>query len=58
MNHVGIPKFAPKDKLHQKLAELSKTLHNLKTKDKLDEVAGLEREVDRSVYALFGIKDV
>jgi hypothetical protein len=55
MNHVGIPKFDPKNKLHQKLAELSKTLHDLKTKDKLDEVAGLEREVDHLVNKLFGI---
>ena len=55
MNHVGIPKFNPKNKLHQKLAQLSKTLHDLKAKDKLDEVVRLEREVDRSVYKLFGI---
>jgi len=55
MNHVGIPKFNPENKLHQKLAQLSKALHDLKTKDKLDEVAGLEREVDHAVYKLFGI---
>jgi hypothetical protein len=55
MNHVGIPKFDPKNKLHQKLAELSKTLHDLKIRDKLDEVAGLEREVDRLACKLFGI---
>lgn len=55
MNHVGIPKFDPKNKLHQKLAELSKTLHDLKSKNKLDEVPPLEREVDRLVYKLFGI---
>jgi SAM-dependent methyltransferase len=56
MNHVGIPKFAPKDKLHQKLAELSKTLHDLKAKGKSDEVPPSEREVDRLVYKLFGIR--
>jgi uncharacterized protein YukE len=58
MNHVGIPKFDPENKLHQKLAELSKTLHDLKAKNELDEIARLEREVDRLVHALFGIKDV
>jgi methylase of polypeptide subunit release factors len=57
MNHVGIPKFQPKNKLHQKLTQLSKTLHELKTKDELDEVARLEREVDRLVYRLFNIKE-
>jgi hypothetical protein len=55
MNHVGITKFNPNNKLHQKLAQLSKTLHDLKTKDKLDKVPELEREVDRLVYKLFGI---
>jgi hypothetical protein len=56
MNHVGIPKFNPKNKLHQKFAQLSKTLHELKAKGKLDEVVSLEREVDLSVCKLFGIK--
>jgi hypothetical protein len=55
MNHVGIPKFDPKNKLHQKLAQLSKDLHDLKSKNKLDEVPPLEREVDLLVYKLFGI---
>jgi hypothetical protein len=55
MNHVGIPKFDPKNKLHQKLAQLSKDLHDLKSKNKLDEVPPLEKEVDRLVNKLFGI---
>jgi SAM-dependent methyltransferase len=55
MEHVGIPKFSPKNKLHLKLAEFSEILHNLKAKDKLDDVPPLEREVDRLVYKLFGI---
>ena len=53
MNHVGIPKFNPINKLHQKLAQLSKTLHDLKAKGKSDEVPPSEREVDRLVYKLF-----
>jgi hypothetical protein len=56
MNHVGIPKFESENELHQKLAHLSKTLHGLKAEDKLDEVAGLEKEVDDSVRKLFGIE--
>jgi hypothetical protein len=55
MNHVGIPKFDSKNKLHQKLAQLSKTLHDLKIQNKLDEVERLETEVDSSVHKLFGI---
>lgn len=56
MNHVGIPKFDPENELHQKLAQLSKTLHGLKAEDKHDEVAGLEKEADDSVRKLFGIE--
>jgi len=55
MNYVGISKFDSKSTLHQKLAQLSKTLHDLKAKNKLDEVARLEKEVDCSVRKLFGI---
>ncbi|MBM3236678.1 hypothetical protein FJZ31_10335 [Candidatus Poribacteria bacterium] len=53
MNHVGIPKFDSQNELHQKLAQLSKTLHDLKAKNKLDEVARLEEEVDDFVSKLF-----
>jgi len=56
MNHVGIPKFDPESELHQKLAQLSKTLHTLKAESKLGEVARLEKEVDDSVRKLFGIE--
>lgn len=55
MNHVGIPKFDPKNELHQKLAQLSKTLHILKKRNKLDEVEPLEKEVDDSARKLFGM---
>lgn len=56
MSHVGIPKFDPRNKLHQKLAQLSKTLHGLKAKDELDPVAKLENKVDRVVRSLFGMR--
>lgn len=56
MQHVGIPKFDPKNKLHQKLSQLSKTLYALKSNNKLDEIARLEKELDNLVHQLFGIK--
>jgi hypothetical protein len=56
MNHVGIPKFDPKNKLHQKLSELSKTLHELKTAGNVSDIEKYEKEVDRAVCELFGIK--
>jgi len=55
MKHVGIPKFDPKNEIHQKLAQLSKTLHDLKLTDKIDQIGNLESDVDRYVNDLFGI---
>ncbi|MGA2518412.1 MAG: N-6 DNA methylase [Thermodesulfobacteriota bacterium] len=55
MNHVGIAKFDPKNKLHQKLAHLSKALHDCKQKDNLDKMETLEKEVESLVCELFGI---
>jgi hypothetical protein len=57
MQHVGIPKFDSQNELHQKLAQLSKTLHDLKENNKLDEITRLEKEVDDCVHKLFGIKN-
>ena len=57
MKHVGIPKYDPANELHQKLAQLSKTLHELKLGNNLEQIEPLEREVDRFVNELFGITD-
>jgi methylase of polypeptide subunit release factors len=57
MNHVGISKFDPKNKLHQKLSEISKTLHELKAKDNLSHIEKYEKEVDEAVRKLFGIQE-
>ncbi len=55
MENVGIPKFDPKNKTHQRLADISKKCHQLKTKGKDNEVAKLEKENDELVKKLFGI---
>lgn len=55
MKHIGIPKFDPANELHQKLAQLSKTLHDLKLKNKIEEIGILEIDVDHCVNDLFGI---
>lgn len=55
MENIGIPKFDPKNKIHQKLADISKNCHQLKSEDKDDEVAKLEKENDELVKGLFGI---
>lgn len=56
MEHVGIPKFDPKNKPHQKLAEISKKCHQLKAEGKEREIEKLEKENDNLVKQLFGIK--
>jgi hypothetical protein len=56
MEHVGIPKFDPKNPLHQKLAEISKKCHQLKAEGKEKGIAKLEKENDELVKQLFGIK--
>jgi type I restriction-modification system DNA methylase subunit len=54
MENVGIPKFDSKNKLHQKLADISKKCHQLKAERKNDKVAKLEKENDELVKKLFG----
>jgi len=56
MEHVGIPKFDPKNKLHQKLSEISKKCHQLKAEGKEKEIEKLEKENDDLVKRLFKIK--
>ncbi|HPC35458.1 MAG TPA: N-6 DNA methylase [Candidatus Marinimicrobia bacterium] len=55
MEHVGIPKFDPQNPLHQKLAEISKKCHQLKTEGKEKEIEKLEKENDDLVKKLFQI---
>jgi len=56
MSHVAIPQFDPKNVLHQKLSQTSKSLHELKKQDDDFGVAPLEAENDELVKQLFRIK--
>jgi hypothetical protein len=55
MEHIGIPKFDPKNELHLKLAEISKRCHQLKAEVKEEEIRELENENNELVKELFGI---
>jgi hypothetical protein len=55
MENVGIQKFDLKNSLHQKLADISKRCHQMKSENKDNEVAHLEKENDDLVKKLFGI---
>jgi len=53
MQHIGIPKFDPKNELHAKLSRLSKDLHELISNGKQDETEQKEKEVNNLVVLLF-----
>ncbi|MEO0150936.1 MAG: N-6 DNA methylase [candidate division WOR-3 bacterium] len=53
MNHIGIPKFDPKNQLHKELAEISKQCHKLKLEGKEEEIKKLEIKLDNLVLELF-----
>ncbi len=53
MEHIGIPKFDPKNPLHQDLAEISKKCHQLKSEGKEKEIEKLEKKNDELVRKLF-----
>ena len=55
MEHVGIPKFDTKNKLHLDISESSKRLHDLKSKDQVDEIEKTEQENDELIKKLFNI---
>ena len=55
MENVGIPKFNPENKLHQKLADVSEKCHQLKSEGQESEIVKLEKENDELVKKLFGI---
>jgi len=66
MEHIGIPEFDPKNKLHQKLSEISQKCHELKSKSSADDaiqvvlvekgIEKLEKENDELVMKLFSEK--
>jgi len=58
MEHIGILKFEPENKIHQKLVEISKKCHKYKSEDKEEEIIKLEKENDELVKKLYGIKAV
>ncbi len=57
MEHVGIPKFDPNNPLHQRFAEISKKCHQLKKEGREKEIKKLEKENDKLVKKLFGMRD-
>ena len=56
MEHVAIPKFDTRNQLHKKLAENSKTCHQLKAKGEEKGIENLEKINDFLVEQLLGIK--
>lgn len=55
INDLSIPRFNPKDKLHELLAELSEKAHKATGEGDSDTVKALEAEIDREAAELWGI---
>ncbi len=55
MQHVGIPKFDPNNRVHTGLSELSRQLHALREKGREIEMPPLEKQVDALAGGLFGL---
>ena len=55
MEHISIPKFSPKNSLHQKLSQMSKILHELKAKGKYLNIGEFEEKNNKLVRKLFMI---
>ncbi len=55
LEHVAIPKFDPKDKLHLALSSLSKRAHGLAKDGKMEELAKVEGEIDQLCAKLWGL---
>ena len=56
MEHVGIPKYDPKNKLHQEISVSSKTLHDLKLKEQESEISKYEVQNEGLIKKLFSIE--
>ncbi len=57
LEHVRIPKFDPKDPVHQRLAELSLACHEATARGDSETVRAHEAEIDRLAAQLWGITD-
>jgi hypothetical protein len=55
LEHLGIPRFADKNKLHLSLSDLSKACHAAATKEESKSLGSLETEIDKSVAKLWDI---
>jgi len=56
MEHVGIPKYDPKNEVHLRLSEISKKCHHFRAENIDKEIDKLEKENDELVKRLFKIK--
>jgi Eco57I restriction-modification methylase len=56
MQHVGIPNFDKKNKLHKTLSDLSKKLHSNKSKEILEDISPLDNDLNNCVNNLFNLK--
>jgi SAM-dependent methyltransferase len=57
LTNANVPLFDPRDELHQTLAKLSASCHEIAAKGDVERLAGLEAKIDKAGAKLWGIKD-
>ncbi len=55
LSYITVPKFNPKDKVHQELASLSEQAHQAAAEGDKETVASIERRIDELAAELWGL---
>jgi hypothetical protein len=55
LGQINVPRYDPKNQIHQKLAQLSKKAHQLASENNTYELSKIEEEIDNTVAELYGL---
>jgi len=55
LDYIKIPKFNPRNELHEKLSKASQRAHDLRAAEREKELPKVEREIDAQAAELWGI---
>ena len=57
MKNIAVPQFKKTDKLHKRVADLSRQCHATTTQNAVDTLTELEAEIDKAAAKIWGITD-
>jgi hypothetical protein len=55
LEHIRVPRYAPDDPVHARLAELSRQAHAAAQRDDAAQLREIEKEIDLAAAALWGL---